>query len=99
MIVEVAKTQDDMVGDGTTTAVVLSGELLKEAEELLKQNIHPTLIVSGYRKAAQKALEVLDKISQNVDLNDKETLKKGCQNGDGKQNYWFSRRTLCCHRH
>jgi thermosome len=76
MIVEVAKTQDDMVGDGTTTAVVLSGELLKEAEELLEQNIHPTLIVSGYRKAAQKALEVLDEISKDVDLNDKETLKK-----------------------
>jgi len=74
MIVEVAKTQDDMVGDGTTTAVVLSGELLKMAEELLNENIHPTLIVSGYRKAAQKALEVLGKISKNVDLNDKETL-------------------------
>ena len=65
MIVEVAKTQDDMVGDGTTTAVVLSGELLKMAEELLNENIHPTLIVSGYRKAAQKALEVLGKISKN----------------------------------
>ena len=76
MMVEIAKTQDDMVGDGTTTAVVLSGELLKKAEELLEQNIHPTLIVGGYRKATQKALEVLDKISQNVDLNDKETLKK-----------------------
>jgi thermosome len=75
MIVEVAKTQDDMVGDGTTTAVVLSGELLKMAEELLNENIHPTLIVSGYRKAAQKALEVLGKISKNVDLNDKKTLK------------------------
>ena len=75
MMVEVAKTQDDMVGDGTTTAVVLSGELLKKGEELLEQNIHPTVIVSGYRKAAQKAIEVLDKISLNVDLNDKETLK------------------------
>jgi thermosome len=76
MIVEVAKTQDDMVGDGTTTAVVLSGELLNEAEELLNEHIHPTLVVSGYRKAAQKALEVLGKISLDVDLNDKETLKK-----------------------
>ncbi len=76
MMVEVAKTQDDMVGDGTTTAVVLGGELLKEAEELLDQNIHPTLIVSGYRKAAQKAMEVLDKIGIEVDLDDKETLKK-----------------------
>jgi len=76
MMVEVAKTQDDMVGDGTTTAVVLSGELLKKGEELLEQNIHPTVIVSGYRKAAQKAIEVLDKISVDVALDDKETLKK-----------------------
>jgi thermosome len=76
MIVEVAKTQDDMVGDGTTTAVVLSGELLKEAEELLEQNIHPTLIVSGYRKAAQRAMEVLDEMGIAVDLDDRETLKK-----------------------
>jgi chaperonin GroEL (HSP60 family) len=58
MMVEIAKTQDDMVGDGTTTAVVLSGELLKKAEELLEQNIHPTLIVRGYRKATEKAMEV-----------------------------------------
>jgi len=85
MIVEVAKTQDDMVGDGTTTAVVLSGELLKEAEELLEQNIHPTLIVSGYRKAAQKALEVLDEISKNVELNDKETLKNVARTAMGSK--------------
>ena len=76
MMVEVAKTQDDMVGDGTTTAVVLSGELLKKAEELLDQNIHPTVIVSGYRKAAQKAMEILDEISITVDRDDRETLKK-----------------------
>jgi thermosome len=85
MVVEVAKTQDDMVGDGTTTAVVLSGELLKAAEELLEQNIHPTLIVSGYKKATQKALEVLDKISQKVDLNDKETLKKVARTAMGSK--------------
>jgi thermosome len=85
MIVEVAKTQDDMVGDGTTTAVVLAGELLKMAEELLNQNVHPTLIVSGYRKAAQKALEVLDKISQNVDLNDKEMLKNVARTAMGSK--------------
>jgi len=76
IVVEVAKTQDEMVGDGTTTAVVLAGELLKKGEELLDQNIHPTVIVSGYRKAAQKAMEVLDKISITVDLEDEETLKK-----------------------
>jgi thermosome len=76
MMVEIAKTQDDMVGDGTTTAVVLSGELLKKAEELLEQNIHSTLIVSGYRKAVEKAMEVLDKISEVVNVDDKEILKK-----------------------
>jgi thermosome len=76
MMVEIAKTQDDMVGDGTTTAVVLSGELLKKAEELLEQNIHPTLIVSGYRKAAEKAMEILDNISEVVKVDDKVTLKK-----------------------
>ncbi len=76
MMVEVAKTQDDMVGDGTTTAVVLAGELLKKAEELLDQNIHPTVIVGGYRKAAQEAVEILDRIGTSVDLEDRETLKK-----------------------
>ncbi|MCD6530315.1 TCP-1/cpn60 chaperonin family protein [Candidatus Bathyarchaeota archaeon] len=76
MMVEVAKTQDDMVGDGTTTAVVLAGELLNKAEDLLDQNIHPTIIVSGYRKAVEKALEVLKKIGMPVDLEDRETLKK-----------------------
>jgi thermosome len=76
MIVEVAKTQDDMVGDGTTTAVIIAGELLKKAEELLDQNIHPTVIVGGYRKAAQKAMETLDKIGMTVELDDKITLKK-----------------------
>jgi len=76
MMVEVAKTQDDMVGDGTTTSVVLAGELLKKAEELLDQNIHPTIIVSGYRKAAKKAMEVLDKIGVTVNLDDREMLKK-----------------------
>jgi thermosome len=76
MMVEIAKTQDDMVGDGTTTAVVLAGELLKKAEELLDQNIHPTIIVSGYRKAAQKAMETINKIAIQVDIDDRATLKK-----------------------
>jgi thermosome len=76
MMVEVAKTQDDMVGDGTTTAVVLAGELLRRAEELLNQNIHPTVIVSGYRKAANTAIETLKDIGITVDLEDRETLKK-----------------------
>ena len=76
MMVEVAKTQDDMVGDGTTTAVVLAGELLRRAEELLDQGIHPTVVVSGYRKAIEKAKESLEKNGVTLDLNDHETLKK-----------------------
>src|SRR3990167_7908669 len=58
MIVEVAKTQEKEVGDGTTTAVVLAGELLKQAEQLLDDNIHPTVIARGYRLAAEKAQEI-----------------------------------------
>jgi thermosome len=76
MMVEVAKTQDDMVGDGTTTAVIWAGELLGKAEELLDQKIHATMIVSGYRKAFQKAEEVLQKIGIPVDIEDRETLRK-----------------------
>jgi thermosome len=76
MMVEIAKTQDDMVGDGTTTAVVLASELLKKAEELLDQNIHPTILVAGYRKAAQKAIEIIEKNAIPVDINDKKTLLK-----------------------
>jgi len=77
MMVEIAKTQDDMVGDGTTTAVVLASELLKKAEELLDQNIHPTILVSGYRKAAQKAIEIIGKTALPVDTEDRKTLLKG----------------------
>jgi len=76
MMVEVAKTQDDMVGDGTTTAVVLAGELLRRAEELLDQNIHPTVVISGYRKAAQMAVDTLYKIGIPVEKDDRATLKK-----------------------
>ena len=74
MIVEIAKTQDEMVGDGTTTAVVLASELLKKAEELLDQHIHPTILVAGYRNAAQKAIEVVEKIAVPVDVKDRKTL-------------------------
>ena len=76
IMVEIAKTQDDMVGDGTTTAVVLASELLKKAEELLDQNIHPTILVSGYRKASQKAIEIIGKNAVLVDLDDRKTLLK-----------------------
>ncbi len=76
MIIEVAKTQDNEVGDGTTTAVVLAGELLRKAEELLDQDIHPTIIARGYRLAASKALEVLENIAIDIDVEDEEILKK-----------------------
>jgi thermosome len=76
MIVEIAKTQDDMVGDGTTTAVVLASELLKKAEELLDQNIHPTILVAGYRKAAQKAIEIIEKNAVQVDVEDRKMMMK-----------------------
>jgi len=76
MIIEVAKTQENEVGDGTTTAVVLAGELLKRAEELLDQDIHPTVIARGYRLACEKAMEILDSIAISIDIEDDEILKK-----------------------
>ena len=68
MLVEVAKTQDNEAGDGTTSAVIIAGELLNKAEELVDKNIHPTIIIDGYRTAAEKALETLEKIAIPVDL-------------------------------
>jgi len=76
MMVEVAKTQDDEVGDGTTTAVVLAGELLKEAENLLDQGIHPTIVAKGYRLAAGKAQELLQQMADPVSFEDDALLKK-----------------------
>lgn len=76
MLVEVAKTQDDEVGDGTTTAVVIAGELLHEAERLLDQSIHPTVIAGGYRMAAEKAQEFLNEIAEPVKIEDEALLKK-----------------------
>ncbi len=75
MMVEVAKTQDSEVGDGTTTSVILAGELLKRAEKLLQQKIHPTVITEGYRKAAEKAIEILDAMSVASGINDRPGLK------------------------
>lgn len=74
MLVEVAKTQDEECGDGTTTAVILAGELLKKAESLIEQNVHPTVISGGYRTAAAKARELLEEVAIPVDPNDRETL-------------------------
>ncbi|MEM3672735.1 MAG: thermosome subunit beta [Candidatus Bathyarchaeia archaeon] len=74
MLVEVAKAQDNEVGDGTTTAAVLAGELLAKAETLLDQNIHPTVIIEGFKKASEKAQEVLEKMALPISINDDERL-------------------------
>lgn len=75
MIVEVAKTQEQEVGDGTTSAVIIAGELLKQAEELLDKNIHPTIITKGYRLAADHALSLLGRFAKPVTLADTEMLQ------------------------
>ncbi|MGQ9507666.1 MAG: thermosome subunit beta [Candidatus Bathycorpusculaceae bacterium] len=74
MLVEVAKAQDNEVGDGTTTAVVLAGELLNKAENLLDQNIHPIVIIDGYKKASEKAQEILEGIAIPISIKDDERL-------------------------
>ena len=76
MLVEVAKTQDDEVGDGTTTAVVLAGELLSKAQVLMDKDVHPTVIIDGYQIAAGKALDFLEKLAIKVNPTDKVMLKK-----------------------
>ena len=72
MVVEVAKTQDTECGDGTTTSVILAGELLKQSEELIDANVHPTVITNGYKMASEKAVEILNEIS--VPANDNKIL-------------------------
>lgn len=76
MLVEVSQAQEEEVGDGTTTAVVIAGELLKKAEELLDQNIHPTVIVHGYRMANEKAQEILEDLSEKISPDNKDVLEK-----------------------
>ena len=76
LLVEVAKAQDAEVGDGTTSAVVFAGTLLEKAEELLEQNIHPTVIIEGYTKAMKEALRILEEIAVKVDPMDRTTLRK-----------------------
>ena len=85
MLVEVAKTQDNEAGDGTTSAVIIAGELLNKAEELIDKNIHPTIIIDGYRKAAEIALETLEKIAIPVDLKSQEYLKKAATTAMGSK--------------
>jgi len=75
MLVEIAKTQENEIGDGTTTAVVIAGELLKKAEDLLESNVHPTVIARGYRLAAEKALHALETIAEPVTEQDVRILK------------------------
>ncbi len=76
MLIEVAKTQEKEVGDGTTSAVIVAGELLRKAEELLDQNVHPTMVIKGYQLALEKVQEILKDMSKTVDVEDKELLKK-----------------------
>jgi thermosome len=75
MLVEVAKTQDEETGDGTTTAVILTGELLKKAVDLIDANVHPTIITAGYRLASIRALEVLESVAMKIDIKDRELLR------------------------
>src|SRR3989338_1069824 len=76
MAVEVAKTQEDEVGDGTTTAVILAGELLKNAEDLLEKEVHPTVIAKGYRLAEEKAQEILKEMAETITEKDMDILDK-----------------------
>ena len=76
MLVEISKTTDNEVGDGTTSAVVLAGALLENAESLILQDVHPTVIVDGYKKAAKKAKHYLSEIGEKITPNDKNMLKK-----------------------
>ena len=76
MMVEISKATDNEVGDGTTSVVVFAGALIERAEDLITKDVHPTIIVDGYRKASVKAIDILNKIAQKVNANDKESLIK-----------------------
>src|SRR5215475_6422463 len=76
MMVEVAKSVDNEVGDGTTSSVVFTGALLARAEELIVKDVHPSVIVDGYTAASEQALKILQKIAVKVDVNDKQQLQK-----------------------
>ncbi|HUH78943.1 MAG TPA: thermosome subunit alpha [Methanoregula sp.] len=95
MIVEVAKTQDAEVGDGTTTAVIIAGELIKNAEDLIAQSVHPTVIAEGYRLAAEKALVMLDGFSIAVKPTDTAMLKKIAGTALTGKNAEVSKDRLC----
>ena len=76
IMVEISKSVDNEVGDGTTSVVLLAGSLLEKAEELINKKVHPTIIVNGFRKSAEKAIELLKEIAEKIDPQDKEYLKK-----------------------
>ena len=76
MMVEISKATDNEVGDGTTSAVVLAGALIEKAEELINKDVHPTIIVDGYRKGSVKAIEIMNKIAEKIDANDRTWLLK-----------------------
>ena len=95
MMVEIAKTQDAEVGDGTTTAVVIAGELLKNAEGLLAQSVHPTVIAEGYRMAASKALVMLEAFAISVKPSDTAMLKKIAETALTGKNAEVSKDKLC----
>src|SRR5512145_306223 len=74
MMVEISKATDNEVGDGTSSVVILAGALIEKAEDLIAQDVHPTIIVDGYRKSAQKAIEILNKLAQKIDGGNKSEL-------------------------
>ena len=83
MIIEIAKTQESEVGDGTTTAVVIAGEMLKRAEELLDEGIHPTVIAKGYKMAAKKGIEILEANSYDIEPGDLKKIAMTAMTGKG----------------
>jgi len=86
IMVDIAKTQDKEVGDGTTTVVIMAGELLKGAGDLIEQGIHPTTIIRGYKMAADKATKILDEVARKVSISDDETLQRIAQVSMGSKN-------------
>ncbi len=86
IMVDIAKTQDKEVGDGTTTVVIMAGELLKGAGDLIEQGIHPTTIIRGYKMAARKATQILDLVARKVSITDEQTLQRIAQVSMGSKN-------------
>ena len=76
MMVEISKATDNEVGDGTTSVVILAGALIEKAEELIGKDVHPTIIVHGYRKSAVRAIEILNTLAQKIDGGEKDQLTR-----------------------